>query len=171
MMMKSTISLVSCALALAAAPAAAQQNLKIGFVNTSRLETESVPAQRAMDELRKEFEPREKQIIELQRQIKADQDRYEAGKGTMPAAELQALGNSISTRMRDSDNMVYGMQTDFEQRKKERGLKLIQDATLVIKAVAEQGHYDLVVHEAAFARPAVDITDDVLKEMARRAGN
>src|SRR5690348_11445010 len=138
MMMKSTISLVSCALALAAVPAAAQQNLKIGFVNTSRLETESVPAQRAMEELQKEFEPRKQQILDLQRQIKADQDRYEAGKGTMPATELQALGNSIATRMRDSDNMVYGLQADFEQRKKERGLKLIQDASLVIKAVAEQ---------------------------------
>jgi outer membrane protein len=171
MMMKSTISLVSCALVLAAAPAVAQQNLKIGFVNTSRLETESVPAQRAMDELRKEFAPREKQIVDLQQQIKADQDRYDAGKGTMPAADLQALGNSIAARMRDSDNMVYGMQAEFEQRKKERGLKLIQEATLVIKAVAEQGHYDLVVHEAAFVRSPVDITDEVLKEMARRAGN
>jgi outer membrane protein len=169
-MMKSAIGLIACSLALATAPTSAQ-SLKIGFVNTSRLETESPQAKRAMDELRKEFEPRERQIVELQQQIKADQERFAAGKGTMPAAELQVLGNSIATRMRDSDNMVYGMQADFEQRKKERGAKLIEEAVVVIRAVAEQEKYDLIVHEAAFVRSAVDITDQVLKEMARRAGN
>jgi outer membrane protein len=170
-MTKAAIVLIACALALSAAPAAAQQNIKIGYVNTARLENESVQAQRAMEELRKEFEPREKQILEFQREIKADQDRFAAGKATMPPAELQALGNSIATRMRDSDTMVFGMQADFEQRKKERGAKLIEDAVKVIHAVAEQGKYDLIVHEAAYVRSAVDITDQVLKEMARRAGN
>src|SRR5262245_23402418 len=121
-MSKSAIGFFACILLLAATPAAAQQNPKIGFVSTSRIESESPQAKRAMDELRKEFEPREKQIVELQRQIKVDQDRFAAGKGTMPAAELQALGNSIASRMRDSDNMVFGMQADFEQRKKERGM-------------------------------------------------
>jgi outer membrane protein len=169
-MMKSAIGLIACSLALATAPASAQ-SLKIGFVNTSRLETESVQAKRAMEELRKEFEPREKQIVELQQQIKADQERFAAGKGTMPAADLQALGNSIATRMRDSDNMVYAMQGEFEQRKKERGAKLIEETVVVIRAVAEQEKYDLIVHEAAFVRSAVDITDQVLKELARRAGN
>lgn len=173
--MKSALGLISpifFGLALATSPATAQ-SLKIGFVNTSRLETESVPAQRAMEELRKEFEPREKQIVELQRQIKIDQDRFNAAKAanSMPAAELQQLGNSIATRMRDSDNMVYGLQADFEQRKKERGAKLIEESVGVIRAVAEQGKYDLIVHEAAFVRSAVDITDQVLKELARRAGN
>jgi outer membrane protein len=177
-MMKSAIGFLGLTgplvfgLALATAPATAQ-SLKIGYVNTARLETESVPAQRAMEELRKEFEPRERQIIELQQQIKVDQDKFTAAKsaGTMPAADLQQLGNSIATRMRDSDNMVYGMQADFEQRKKERGAKLIEESVGVIRAVAEQGKYDLIVHEAAFVRSAVDITDQVLKELARRAGN
>jgi len=41
----------------------------------------------------------------------------------------------------------------------------------VITSIAEQGKYDLIVHEAAFARATVDITSQVLKEMARRAGN
>ena len=175
-MMKSAIGLLGLlgplvfGLALATAPATAQ-NLKIGYVNTSRLETESVQAQRAMEELRKEFEPREKQILELQGQIKIDQDKFASGKGTLPAAELQQLGNSIATRMRDSDNLVFGMQADFEQRKKERAAKLIEEAVVVIRAVAEQGKYDLIVHEAAFVRSAVDITDQVLKELARRSGN
>ena len=169
-MMKSTIGLVACVLALAAAGAAAQSP-KVGFVSAARIEAESVQAQRALEDIRKEFEPREKQILELQRQIQIDRDRFDKGKGTIPPAELQVLGNSIASRMRDSDQMVFGMQADIEQRKKERGLKLIEEAAGVIRAIAEQGQYDLIVHEAAFVRSAIDITDQVLKEMARRAGN
>ena len=156
---------------LLAVTGTAAQSLKIAFVSTARIEAESVQALRALDEMRKEFEPREKQILELQRQIKVDQDRFEKEKATMPADEMRALGNSIASRMRDSDQMVFGVQADIEQRKKERGAKLIEEAAAAIAAVAKQGGIDLVVHEAAFARPTIDITDQVLKEMARRAGN
>lgn len=170
-MRNTSLAWISGAALLLAAAGVAAQSLKVGFVNTARIEAESVQAKRALDDIRKEFEPREKQILELQRQIQADRDRFDKGKGTIPAAELQTLGNSIATRMRDSDQMVFGMQAEIEQRKKELGAKLIEEASTVIRSIAEQGNFDLIVHEAAFVRPVIDITDQVLKEMARRAGN
>ncbi len=159
-----------CVLMLATALAAAQE-VKIGYVNTGRLESESPQAKRALAAMKQEFEPRERQIVELQKGIKADQDRFDKGKATIPAAELKTLGTSIANRMRESDQLVYAMQADIEQRRKERAAKLFEEASAVIKSIAEQGKYDLIVHEAAFARTTVDITNQVLKEMARRAGN
>ena len=159
-----------CMLMLAATCAAAQE-VKIGYVNTGRIETESAQAKSALDALKQEFEPREKQIVELQRGIKADQERFDQGKATLPPAELKSLGSSIASRMRESDQLVYSLQADIEQRRKERAAKLFEEAGAVIKSIAEQGKYDLIVHEAAFARTSVDITNQVLKEMARRAGN
>jgi len=155
-------------LALAAGLAAAQAT-KIGFVNTARIEKESVQAKRAREALKKEFEPRERQVIELQKQIKADQDRFEAGRKTMAQAELKALGTSIAGRMRESDQMVLAMTSEADARRREYTVKLMEDARAVIKQIAEEGKYDLVVNDAVFARPGVDITDRVLKEMARRA--
>jgi outer membrane protein len=156
--------------ALMAAGAAAQ-DIKIGYVNAGRIESESVQGKRALDAMKKEFAPREEQIIALQKQIKVDQDRFDKNKATMPQAELKTLGGSIASRMRESDQMVYALQGDIEQRKKEMVAKMLDDANAAIKVVAEQGKYDLVVHEALFARSGVDITNQVLKEMARRAGN
>ena len=159
-----------CMLMLAATCAAAQE-VKVGYVNTGRIETESVQAKLALDAMKQEFEPREKQIVELQRGIKSDQERFDQGKATLPPAELKSLGSSIASRMRESDQLVYSLQADIEQRRKERAAKLFEEAGAVIKSIAEQGKYDLIVHEAAFARISVDITNQVLKEMARRAGN
>ena len=169
-MMKTAAGLVSCMLVLAAACAAAQSP-KVGFVNTARIQTESVQAVRALEARKKEFEPRERQVVEMQKLIKADQERFEKGKNTMPAAELKALGASIASRMRESDQLVYGLTSDIEQRRKEHIAKLFEEASAVITSIAERGKYDLIVHEAAFARATVDITSQVLKEMARRAGN
>jgi outer membrane protein len=159
-----------CVLMLAAACAAAQET-KIGYVNTGRIEAESVQAKRAIEAMKKEFEPRERQIVEMQKGIKADQERFEKGKATLPAAELKTLGTSITNRMRESDQLVFSLQADIEQRRKERAARLFEEANAVITSIAEQGKYDLIVHEAAFARTTVDITNLVLKEMARRAGN
>ena len=161
---------VVCMLMLAVGCAAAQE-MKIGYVNTGRIEAESAQAKRALESMKQEFEPRERQIVEMQRGIKADQDRFDKGKATLPAAELKTLGTSIANRMRESDQLVFALQADIEQRRKERAAKLFEEASAVIRSIAEQGKYDLIVHEAAFARTTVDITNLVLKEMARRAGN
>jgi outer membrane protein len=168
-MMKLSGAILAGVLALAAACAVAQ-SLKIGIVNTARIERESAQAVRLLAAMKKDFEPRERQIIELQKQIKADQDRYERGRTTMSPAELKTLGTSIASRMRESDQMVMNLTAESDQRRKERAARIIEDATAAIKVIAESGKYDLIVNDAAFARPAVDITDRVLKEMARRAG-
>jgi outer membrane protein len=170
-MRKTGLAWIAGVALLLVAQMALAQELKIGYVNTARLETESEQAKRALEAMKKEFEPREKQIVEMQKVIKADQDRFEKGRTTMPAAELKALGASIASRMRESDQLVYSLQADIEERRKERGAKLFEEARATITSIAEQGKYDLIVHEAAFARTTVDITNQVLKEMARRAGN
>jgi outer membrane protein len=36
----------------------------------------------------------------------------------------------------------------------------------VIKQIAEQQHYDLIVQEAVYVSPRIDITDQVLKALA-----
>jgi outer membrane protein len=168
-MMKLSVGILAGTLALAAAGAGAQ-SLKVGVVNTARIERESVQAVRLAEAMKRDFEPRERQIIELQKQIKADQERFERGRTTMPPAELKALGASIATRMRESDQLVFNLTAESEQRRKERAARIFEDARAAIKVVAESGKYDLIVNEAAFARPAVDLTDRVLKEMARRSG-
>ena len=165
------LAAVAMGMMLIAADFAAAQGMKIGFVSVARLQRESVQAQRANEAMKKEFEPRERQIVELQQQIKADQERFDKGRTTMSPAEVKTLGASLASRMRESDSLVYSLTSDIEQRRKERMARLFEDANAAIKMIAESEKFDLIVHEAAFARSAVDLTDRVLKEMARRAGN
>lgn len=168
--MKTTRRLfLAIALMLATAPAAAQ-GTKIGFVNPTRVENESVPFVRAMEALKKEFEPRTKPVLELQKQITEEKARYEKEEAKLSASERIARQNNLSQMMRKSDQLVEAITEDFERRKTERAVKLLAEVNAVIKAVAEAGKYDLIVQQATFAGKGIDITDQVIKELAKRAG-
>ena len=160
---------IAVALMLCAAGAAAQDT-KIGFVDTRRIEAESLPFARALEALKKEFAPREKEIMDLQKQIAADRERFEKERPKLQPAEVQSRGTAIAAMMRKSDQMAYALAEDLERRKSERLGKLLEEANLAIKAVAEAGKFDLIVQQATYIRPGIDITDQVLKEMAKRAG-
>ncbi|MBI2508673.1 MAG: OmpH family outer membrane protein [Betaproteobacteria bacterium] len=149
---------------------AAAQPVKVGVVNTARIESESVPAIRAIEALKKEFEPRNRQILELQKKIEAERQRFERERDKLPPAELKSRASAISAMTRQSDQMATGLAAELEARKAERAAGLIEEANAAIKTVAEAGKFDLILQQATYASPGIDITDRVLKELARRAG-
>lgn len=167
--MKSFSILLMVALTLFVAGAAAQ-SVKVGVVNLSRIEKESVSARRANDALVAEFEPRNRQIEEFQGKIAAARNRLKQEGEKLSAVERQAREREVSSMMRQSDQMLRALTEELELRRRELVVKVIEEARAAIKAVAEAGKFDLVLQEAVFARPSVDITDQVLKEMAKRGG-
>ncbi len=166
--MKLRSALYAGVLMLAAACAAAQ-DYKIGYVNTFRIENESAPALRALEGLKKEFEPRQEKIVELQKQIAAAREQLEKTGDKMPLAERQGRERSLLAMMRQSDQMSLGLAEDLELRKNQERAKIVEEANIVIKAIAEAGKYDLILQEVAYSSPGTDITEQVLKEMAKRA--
>lgn len=156
---------------LAPAASTCAQDLKIGYINALRIEKESESARRANETLKQEFESRDQQVKETQKRIAEAQERFEKERDGLSAAEVQARTRELAEMMRQSDQMVMRLSGEFEQRKNELGARMFEDIHAAIKAVADAGQFDLVVQEAAYAGASIDITDQVLKEMTRRAGS
>lgn len=161
--------LIAAVLLLAAAGSAAQE-VRIGFVDTRRIEAESEPFMRALESIKQEFAPREQQIVEFQKQINADRAQFEKERDALPPAERQRRGNALANAMTKSDHMALALGEDIERRKKEALGNLVGETSAAIKTVAEAGKFDLILQQATYIRPAIDITDQVLKEMAKRSG-
>ena len=162
------IVLVTIAVLLGTAVDAAAQSVKVGYVNLARIERESAASLRAQEVLKQEFEPRHQQVREFQQQIEAARAQFEKDRAQMPAAEAQAKGREIGDMMRQSDQRVVQISQEFELRRNELRTRLIAEVRAAITAVAEAGKFDLVLQEAVFAGPSIDITDSVLKQMAAR---
>ncbi len=53
----------------------------------------------------------------------------------------------------------------LNQRRNEELQKLLRQANTVIKNIAQREKYDLILREAIYVNPKIDITDEVLKEL------
>ena len=54
---------------------------------------------------------------------------------------------------------------DLNQRRNEELAQVLERANRVIRSIAEQRKYDLIVQEAVYVNPRIDITDEVLKAL------
>jgi outer membrane protein len=167
LLMKSILTLVIAgALVLAAADAAAQ-SVKVGYVNLARIEKESASFARSMKSLNEEFEPRTRQLQEFQKRIAAARAQFESEQAKLAPAEAQARTREIESMMRESDQNVLRVSEDYELRRRQLRAKLLEDVRGAIKIIVSAGKYDVILQEAVFAGPGVDVTDQVLKAMAK----
>ena len=160
---------IAALLALAATGAAAQ-SVKVGYINVARLEKESALSQQAMEELKKEFAGREQQLQALQKQGLDLQAQLQKEGDKMPAADRQAKEKQLSGLAQQFEQLRRATAEDFEVSRREKVGRILQQANAVVRAVAEEGKFDLIVQEAVYSNIAIDITDQVLKEIARRGG-
>jgi outer membrane protein len=141
------------------------QSLKIGYVNVTRIESESAMAQQSIEKLKKEFAPREqqKQGIELQTDL-------EKNGATMAASEREAKEKRLGVMAQQYQQAQRSLLEDVEVRKRESLADFLADVNVIIKGLAEAGKYDLIIQQSVYNSAQVDITEQVLAEIAKRSG-
>ena len=164
-MIKALSSIALCAaLSLAGLPAVAQE-FKIGIVNLDRIVRESGPAKAAQTKLEVEFGKREKELNDLGNQIKASSDRLEREGPTLPESQRSARQKQLVDQDREFQRKRREFQEDLNARKNEELQQVLERANRVIRQVAEQEKYDLVIQEAVYINPKHDITDKVIRAL------
>jgi len=147
------------------------QSLKIGYVNGLRIENESAMAIQAIEQIKKEFAPREQQLQELQKQGSALRSEFDKEALTMSPADKQAREKQLTALAQQFQQMQRSLVEDVELRKREARARFLAETSVIIKGIAEAGKFDLIVQQAIYSSAQIDITDQVLKEMAKHAGS
>jgi outer membrane protein len=155
-------------LALLAAPAIAQPT-KVGYVNVARIENESALAKQNIELLKKEFAPREQQLAEMQKQGNALAAELEKNAATMPAAERQSKEKRVAALLQQYQQMQRAVLEDLEARKREAFAGFLAEVNTIIASIAVAGKYDLIVQQAVYNSTQTDITELVMKELAKRS--
>jgi outer membrane protein len=136
---------------------------RIGFVYTERLMTESKLAKAADAKLQSEFSKRQKQLDDAVQKYKQSREKFDD-----EAPKLSDVDRTKRTReLLDMEKDVQRMQREYNedlfQRKNEERAAIAQKAYKLIEQVAEQDHLDVVLQEAIWTSPRIDITDRILK--------
>ena len=160
--------------AAAALPAAAQTSgtagaapaqLKIGFVNTERILRDAVPAVRAQKKIEAEFKKRDDDLAKLAEQLKRMQDDLDKNSVTMSETQRRNKEREFGDLNREFQRRQREFREDLNQRRNEELAQVVEHANRVIKQIAEQEKYDLVVQDVVYFSPRIDITDKVIKAL------
>jgi outer membrane protein len=157
---------IAATLVLATAPApASAQELKIGYVNAERILRESAPAKAASQRLEAEFSKRDRELQELGTKLKAAAASFEKDAPVLSEADRARRQRELAELDRDLQRRQREFREDLNQRQNEERLALLERAQRIVRQIAEQEKYDLIVTDAAYVSPRADITEKVLRAL------
>jgi outer membrane protein len=159
-------AIVAVPLLAALVGAVGAADIKIGFVDVERIRRESAPAERASKQLEKEFAPRAQELKTRESQIKSLQGQLEKDAVTMSESDRRSKEQELSRMSVDYQRMQREYREDLNMRRNQELASLFERADRVIKQIADAEKYDLILQEAVFRSPRIDITDRVLKALS-----
>ncbi len=140
--------------------------IKIGIVNTERVLRESAPAIAAQKRIEKEFATRDQNLQKMAKQAKDLQAELDREGMTMSDADRTAKERDLANLNRDFQRMQREFREDLNLRKNEELAAVIEKANKAITKIAQTEKYDLILQEAVYRSPKIDITDKVIKALA-----
>lgn len=154
---------------LAAAPAVALAETRIGVVNQRVLFAEAPQAMALQRALTEEFAPREREIRGKAEELVAIEKRLEEGKDFISDDERRRLEQSFRDGQRELQRAQNEYVEDVNLRRNERLGDLQRLFFTEIQAYGEAQGFDLVLADGfIYASDTIDITQQVLQVLQRR---
>jgi outer membrane protein len=151
---------------LACSTQAGAGDFRIGVVDTERILRESEQAIRAEKKIEKEFAVRDQEIKKLTKQSKDLQTSLEKDGSTMSDSVRRGKERELANMNLTLQTMQREFREDLNLRKNEELAVVLARADKAIREIAESEQYDIILQEAVYRNPKVDITDKVLKYLA-----
>jgi outer membrane protein len=151
--------------AVALATTAQAEDFRVGFVNTDRIMREATSAKAAQAKLEQEFSKREKDLNDLSNALKAATEKFDREVPTLTEAQRAQRQKALIDQEREFQRKRREFQEDLSARRSEELQQILERANRVVRQVAEQEKYDLILQEAVYINPKHDITDKVVKAL------
>ena len=150
---------------LSLASTAQAEDFRVGFVNTDRIFREATTAKAAQTKLEQEFSRREKELVDLGNTLKAASDKFEREAPTLAESQRNARQKTLVDQDREFQRKRREFQEDLNARKNEELSQMGDRVNKIVKQLAEQEKYDIIVDQAVYINPKHDVTDKVIKAL------
>ena len=140
-------------------------DFRVGVVNTERILRESAPALKAEKKIEKEFSARDEEIKQMVKQAKDIQTALEKdnNKGD---ADQRSKERELANLNVNLQRLQREFREDLNLRKNEELAQVLAQADKAIQVIAEKEKFDLILQEAVYRNPQIDITEKVLQYLA-----
>jgi outer membrane protein len=98
--------------------------------------------------------------------LKSLTERIERDTSVMNETERQRRQREFAELEKDFQRKQREFREDLNQRQNDEVQQLIDRANRIIRQIAEAEKYDLILQDAVYWSPKIDITEKVLKALA-----
>jgi outer membrane protein len=143
--------------------------LKVAVVDLNKVLSESPQVSAAKNDLKKQFDPREKAIVEAQKKLQSDVKKYEKDNITMKEADLKKAQQKIMESQKKLQELQASFQKDLVDAQNKSMQSILKKVEEVIAKISRADHFDLVLTKmsVAYNNPSFDITAKVATEMKK----
>lgn len=141
------------------------QEIKIGVVSTERIFREAAPYKAAQAKIEQEFSKRQKELKDQATRLKSSADKLDKDAAVLSDSDRAKRQRDLADLDKEFQRNQREFREDLNQRRNEEMANVIERTNRVIKQIAETEKYDLVLQEAVYISPRIDITDKVLKAL------
>jgi outer membrane protein len=138
---------------------------RVAAVSVERLLAESNMAKASQAKLEADFAKRGNEIRDSAQKIKSAAEKLDRDSAVMTEADRVRRQRELADQDRDLQRKQRAFQEDLNQRNFEDRAKIFEKANQALKQIAEQRKIDVIIQDAAYVNPKVDVTDDVIKAL------
>jgi outer membrane protein len=147
----------------------ASAEIKVGVVNFQKLLEEAPQTKTAMQSLENEFAPRRRELLTMQNDLKARDEKYQRDGAVMAEADRAKAEKALRDEQREFSRKAGEFQDDVSSRKNDELGKVQRFLGQEIQGYANAQGFDLVLGEGVFfAKPTFDITANILAILASK---
>jgi len=144
----------------------AQGVQKLGFISTERVYQEAKAAQSIVNRLDKEFAAQQETLKALRAEgVKLEK---KLGGSQLSAAERIKTEDQYKALIDQYNTTSAVVSREYGLRRNEEFASIQEQANNIIRSIAKQQGYDLILQEAVYVDPRYDITDQVIKTLDRQ---
>lgn len=141
---------------------------KLAFVNPAIIIEKSPQSQSAANLLKQEFEQRESDLVAMAKKIQALEEKYQTDGAIMSADQKKIAEDEIVQSKRQFQFNQDTLQEDLKSRRRVLLQEIQRSISDVIQAYGKKQGYDFIFTEGVvYVDDAVNITDDLLKELSK----
>ena len=147
----------------------ASAEVKMGVVNFQKLLEEAPQTKTAMQSLENEFAPRRRELLTMQNDLKAKDEKLQKEGAVMSEADRAKSEKSLRDQQREFQRKASEFQDDASTRRNEEIGKVQRYLVTEIQGYANANGFDLVLGDGVFfAKGPLDITANVLAVLATK---
>jgi outer membrane protein len=147
-------------------------DLKIGVVDYGRLVEESPQAKSALDSIRTEFTPRQKDLQSQQTTLKSKEEKLQKDAATMTQDQRSNAEKELRDSYRELARKQSEVQDDFNARRNEEMSRLQKILIEQVRIYAKAQNFDLVIADGViYTTPTIDITPAILAQLQANPGS